>query len=83
MDDCVIDNLERGIKEGLYRSEIDTQIIGRIYFAGMNSIKDAELFPSNQFSLKNVQDIYLEYHLRGICTPQGIKILEHLTQQNK
>lgn len=83
MDDCVIDNLERGIKDGLYRNDIDTQIIGRFYFAGMNSIKDIELFPANQFSLKNVQDIYLEYHLRGICTSKGIEILENLTQQNK
>ncbi len=82
MDDCVIDNLNRGIAEGLYRKEINTEIIGRLYFAGMNSIKDVELFPVNKFSLKNVQNQYLEYHLRGICTSKGIKILESLIQQN-
>ncbi|MCO6174918.1 TetR/AcrR family transcriptional regulator [Flavobacterium sp. NRK F10] len=80
MDDCVIDNLNRGITEGLYRKEINTEIIGRLYFAGMNSIKDGELFPANQFSLKNVQNQYLEYHLRGICTLKGIQILESLIQ---
>lgn len=80
MGDCVIENLNRGINEGLYRKEINPEIIGRFYFTGMSSIKDAELFPSEIYNAKQVQDHYLEYHLRGICTPKGLTILEKLIE---
>ena len=72
MGDCVIENLKKGIEQGLFRNEINLELIGRFYFAGMTSIKDAELFNPIQFSIKDVQETYLEYHLRGICTSKGL-----------
>ena len=76
MGTCVIDNLEKGIQLGLFRKEIHKDLISRFYFAGMNSIKDAELFNPKEYSSKTVQSCYLEYHLRGICTQKGITELE-------
>ncbi|KAB1156849.1 TetR/AcrR family transcriptional regulator [Flavobacterium luteum] len=78
MGDCVIDNLRKGIEQGLFRNDINLELIGRFYFAGMTSIKDAELFNPIQFSTKEVQETYLEYHLRGITTIKGVVVLEHL-----
>lgn len=77
MGSCVIDNLEKGIQLGLFRKELNKELTARFYFAGMTSIKDVELFNPEQFSSKEVQVNYLEYHLRGICTPKGT---EHLTK---
>lgn len=82
MDDCVIKNLNEGIGLGLYRKEISVEAIGRFYFAGMTSLKDVELFPGNMFEAKELQSQYLEYHLRGICTPKGIIKLEQLLKTN-
>ncbi len=76
MGSCVKDNLQKGIDLELFRSEIDKELISRFYFAGMTSIKDAELFNPKDFSSKMVQSCYLEYHLRGICTQKGIEYLE-------
>lgn len=81
MDDCVITNLTKGIEQGLFRANINKDLIGRFYFAGMTSLKDMELFNPNQFKAKEVQINYLEYHLRAICTPKGIKIVEELLQK--
>lgn len=78
MSVCVCENLNRGIEMGLFRKEINEDIICRFYFSGMSGIKDEELFPSKTFNLKEIQEIYLEYHLRGICTPKGIEILLQL-----
>jgi len=78
MDYCVIDNLNKGIQQGLFRNNINLELIGRFYFAGMTSIKDAELFNPEEFSSKLVQETYLEYHLRAICTQKGIEKLEQL-----
>lgn len=82
MDDCVIQNLEKGIELGLYRKEIMLEAIGRLYFAGMTAIKDVELFPLEIFDVKELQDQYLEYHLRGICTKKGIEQLEQIIKTN-
>lgn len=78
MGTCVVDNLKKGMEQGLFRSGINVELIARFYFAGMSSIKDAELFNPIQFSTKEVQEAYLEYHLRGISTSKGIIILEQL-----
>lgn len=83
MQDCVIDNLTRGIEKGLYRNSIDVGFISRIYFHGMLGIKDIELFPLQKFSMNSLMNFYLEYHLRGICTEKGILILNQFTTKNE
>ena len=82
MGDCVIENLRKGIEQELFRADINLELIARFYFAGMSSIKDAELFNPIQFSMKEVQETYLEYHLRDISTAKGITILEKILQNN-
>ncbi|MEZ4801285.1 MAG: TetR/AcrR family transcriptional regulator [Gelidibacter sp.] len=75
MEDCVTGNLERGVKMGLYRNDIDVDFISKIYFTCMMALKDKELFPLNNSSMNTLMTQYLEYHLRGICTPNGLDIV--------
>lgn len=82
MGTCVVENLTKGINLGLFRKEINKQLIARFYYSGISSIKDIEIFNPEVFSIKEVQTNYLEYHLRGICTPKGIKQLEKLLKIN-
>jgi len=76
--DCVMANLRKGIEQELYRNDLNIGLIGRFYFAGMTSIKDAELFNPMEYSSKEVQETYLEYHLRGIATIKGVAVLEEI-----
>lgn len=78
MKDCVVNNIKKGIEQGLFRKNLNVDLIVRFYYSGMSSLKDVELFNPNLFSTKLVQTEYLEYHLRGICTDKGIKKLEEL-----
>lgn len=82
MGSCVVENLEKGITLGLFRDEINKDLISRFYFAGMTSIKDVEIFNPKEFSPREVQLKYLEYHLRGICTPKGIEFLTNIITNN-
>lgn len=82
MGSCVVENLEKGISLGLFRKDIDKKLISRFYFAGMTSIKDVEIFNPKEFSPREVQLKYLEYHLRGICTPKGIDVLTNIITNN-
>lgn len=83
MDDCVSSNLERGIKMGLYRPDISIEFVSKIYFSCMMALKDKELFPLNNFSMQSLMNNYLEYHLRGICTPKGIDYLTNYLNNNQ
>jgi len=77
MQSCVIENLNHGIKEGLYRENIDIEFISRIYFSGMMSIKDRDIFPLIDSTMDTIMNTYLEYHLRAICTEKGLKELDN------
>jgi AcrR family transcriptional regulator len=81
MQKCVIENLEKGIEMKLYRDDIDVDFISRIYFIGITGIKDNDMFPLKNYVMKSLMNQYLDYHLRGICTPKGILQLEN--QLNK
>ncbi len=73
--DCISTNLERGIKEGLYRDNLDVPIVSRIYIGRVDMLFDPKLFPPGQF---NIADVYLElirYHVRGIASEKGIEYL--------
>lgn len=75
MQDCVVNNLIKGIEQGLYRKNIDVHFIARLYFTNMVCLKDNDLFPLKLFSINQSMDYYLEYHLRGICTENGLNVL--------
>ncbi|MFC0603743.1 TetR/AcrR family transcriptional regulator [Winogradskyella pulchriflava] len=83
MQGCVTENLKRGLEQGLYRDNINVDFISRIYFSCMITLKDPELFPLKTFSMNTLMEYYLEYHLRGICTPKGLEILNKLLKINQ
>ncbi|MER3376015.1 MAG: TetR/AcrR family transcriptional regulator [Allomuricauda sp.] len=80
---CVMDNVNRGMEMGIYRDNLNVEFISRIYFSGVSCIKDNELFPVQIFSMPQLMDYYLEYHLRGIVTPKGRKILNSIINSNQ
>lgn len=83
MLDCTRKNLKKGIKEGFYREKIDLDFIGRLYFMGIMGIQDQELFPIKKFSSKYRSEEYLEYHLRGIVTPEGLITLNKFIKEHQ
>ena len=83
MSSCVLSNVKRGIALGIYRDNLNVEFVARIYFSGVNSIKDQRMFPLQLFPIKDLMDTYLEYHLRGIVNPKGRKILNEIINSNQ
>ncbi|QHI37275.1 hypothetical protein IMCC3317_26540 [Kordia antarctica] len=83
MQDCVKDNLLRGVNSGVYRDSINIDFISRIYFNGVIGIKDNELFPLKEFSMNTIMEYFLEYHIRGICTAKGLETLQKFITTNQ
>ncbi len=83
MQKCVVDNIVKGIELGIYRQNLNIEFVSRIYFSGVISIKDHNLFPLDLFPIRALEDHFLEYHLRGIVTPEGRKILNKTINSNQ
>lgn len=83
MHKCILLNVERGLEQGLFRDNINPEFVARIYFTGLNSIKDQNMFPLNQFPIGKLMDSFLEYHIRGIITPKGKTILNNIINSNQ
>jgi TetR/AcrR family transcriptional regulator, cholesterol catabolism regulator len=68
-------NMEKGIKEGFYRDDLDTDIIANLYVSSINAIFTQFI---TQEGAHPFHVIYLEmfrYHIRGIASEKGIKYL--------
>lgn len=83
LDNCVGENIARGIESGHYRRQINVSFVCRIHFVGMMGVKDKDIFPLEEFSEQDLAEEFLNYHLRAICTPKGIKTLEEFISNEK
>jgi TetR/AcrR family transcriptional regulator, cholesterol catabolism regulator len=75
---CIIDNMKAGVKEGLYRNDLDMEILGRLYISRIDLFINPEVFPPDQFSFKRTLTEAILYHLRGIASEKGIEYLKKI-----
>jgi len=72
----VLRNLFKGIDEGLYRGDINTELIAKIQVERTEKTMDSDYLTLTEIS---TPDIFLElfkYHIRGIATEKGLKELD-------
>lgn len=68
-------NVDRGIKEGLYRDDLDADIIAKLYVGKTNMVVDPELFPLKEYNLEKLFSEYIHYHIHGIASQKGLTLL--------
>jgi TetR/AcrR family transcriptional regulator, cholesterol catabolism regulator len=69
-------NLKKGKEEGLYRGDMNEEIIAKLYISRVESIHLNDLFTVEEFtSIKLFMELLI-YHIRGIATEKGIEVLE-------
>ncbi len=69
-------NLKKGKKDGLYRSELNEEIIAKIQLLRIETSIDTEIFTMEEIiSTKVFFEIFI-YHIRGIANEKGIELLE-------
>lgn len=69
------DNLQQGITEGLYRTDLDPDLLSSLYLRMATFVTDENL---EQTPSRRVQ-LYVEfirYHIRGISTDKGLETLD-------
>jgi len=80
--DCILNNIEKGIVDGLYRNELDKELTTKFYFSLAMSVHDSTLYTYNKNTLNKLETNVLEYHTRAIATLKGIQILEEQLEKN-
>ena len=73
----VSENIKAGQKDGLYRKEINPELVGELYFLKTNALIDSDFVNSGKYTLKEIFVELFKYHILGICTEKGRKFLEN------
>jgi AcrR family transcriptional regulator len=76
MYNYILQNLKKGKKEGLYRGDMDEDVIAKLYLSRTENIHFNELFTVEEFTSLKLFTELITYHVRGIATAKGITILE-------
>jgi AcrR family transcriptional regulator len=69
-------NIERGINEGLYRTDFNIDIVAKLYVNAAAACAIQEIFPPNQYQMNDIVQTNIMYHLHGIVSPKGLHILQ-------
>jgi transcriptional regulator with XRE-family HTH domain len=69
-------NLKKGIKEGLYRKNMNNEVISKLYLWRSENVNFDGLFTTEEFSSNKMFVELIAYHIRGIATEKGIIELE-------
>lgn len=74
-------NLERGIEEGLFRPEINIEIITLLHLHTISMTFEQETFPRQKFSLLEMQMEIMMHYVYGIATQKGVKLIEKFRKE--
>ncbi|NTS39317.1 TetR/AcrR family transcriptional regulator [Flavisolibacter sp. BT320] len=79
----ISDNLERGIREELYRPDIDVDVITRLRIESVMLPFDATVFPNNRTHLIHIEQQLFELFLYGLATTKGQKLIQKYKNQRQ
>jgi TetR/AcrR family transcriptional regulator, cholesterol catabolism regulator len=74
-------NIERGVKEELYRPEINIDVICKFRLEAMMIPFNIAVFPPGKYNLADVTQETMEHFLYGLTTLKGYKLILKYKQQ--
>lgn len=70
------ENLEQGINEGIYRTDLDADLVSKLYVQKLIDLHDPEFLSSLDFSFEKVFQVMFDHHIRGIANLVGLAYYE-------
>ena len=77
----ITSNLQRGVKEELYRAEIDIDVITRLRIESVMLPFNSDIFPNNRTLLVHIEQQIFEHFLFGLATSKGLKLIQKYKNQ--
>jgi len=69
-------NIEKGIAQDLYRSNMNPEIVAHFYLSMINTLIDPDFFPGEQYTRAEIHKEMMRYHIRGIASSKGREYLK-------
>lgn len=70
----ILENIQKGIAQGVYRNDINPAILARMRVEQIELAFNNEFFPTNQYSMLDIQRELIHHFVRGMLTEQGFTI---------
>lgn len=74
--DWIDNNLRQGKKEGLYREDLDVDLVALLYVQKLEDITRSESLVMKEISFSKIFEVMFENHIRGISNKSGIEYFE-------
>jgi len=79
----ITDNLKSGIEMGVFRKDIDVEILAKIRLETVQMAFDTRLFPPEKFELPEIQVQIFEHFIRGVLTAKGLELYEKYSNEQE
>jgi AcrR family transcriptional regulator len=76
-------NIERGIREELFRPEINMDVLSKFRLESMMMAFNMDIFPPRKYSLADVTREIIEHYLYGLSTLKGHKLILKYNEQRQ
>jgi TetR/AcrR family transcriptional regulator, cholesterol catabolism regulator len=76
-------NLKEGVEQGLYRNEINIEILSRLRMEEIDFAFDQSAFSLEKFSQFEVHKTFIDHFLRGVVTQKGLAIYEAYIEKSR
>ncbi|PTM03922.1 MAG: hypothetical protein DA405_08970 [Bacteroidetes bacterium] len=77
------ENIKRGKEEGIYREELNAEIVSFLYYSRARlMLQEESFFEQSKWSITEIMREILIYHIRGIASAEGIKYLDYKLKNN-
>jgi TetR/AcrR family transcriptional regulator, cholesterol catabolism regulator len=80
----VEENLRAGIKQDLYRKDINIKLMAKFRIEEVTMVFNPAIFPPDKYAIKDVQVTLLDHFVHGITTLKGHKLInkyKHVTEE--
>ena len=83
IESFIADTLETGVKQGMFRTSINSVILARMRVEQIDMGYNPEIFPQEVFNPLDVQMHFFDHFVYGILTEKGLIEYEKYTQTSK
>tara|TARA_R110001592_G_scaffold23456_3_gene91997 strand:+ start:37039 stop:37656 length:618 start_codon:yes stop_codon:yes gene_type:complete len=79
----ITENIKRGKEEGIYREELNAEIVSFLYYSRARlMLQEESFFEQSKWSITEIMREILIYHIRGIASADGIEYLDYKLKNN-
>jgi AcrR family transcriptional regulator len=81
MHGIIISNLKRGIEQGVYRKDMDPEILAAYRLETGFIAFNPAVFPLNKYDIGKVNVQIMEHFIYGVMSPKGLELMEKYKEE--